>query len=86
MYSYYVSVTRCKGQPGCARSCIYFSLKFQSLLWPGWKWVWHLPPNINWHKHNIASWLTIASVKFKFTQAWIKAVTDKVMKLTGALL
>ena len=35
----------------------------------------------------IASWLTtFASVKIQITQAWIKAVTDKVMKLTDALL
>ena len=34
------------------------------------------------------SWLTInfASLKFKFTPPWIKALTDKVMKLAGALL
>ena len=30
-------------------------------------------------------WL-FANAKFKFTQAWIKALTDKVMKLTGVVL
>ena len=34
----------------------------------------------------IASWMTICKCKIKFTQPWIKSVTDKVIKLTGALL